>query len=70
MAHPSSPDSRNPSAEELRAEAVYAEERAALYRRKVLLGRGEPRRLAELERVAAGAKSREKAAEARGAVAS
>jgi hypothetical protein len=36
---------------------------AALYRRRVLLGRGEPRRLAELERIAAGATRRATASE-------
>lgn len=50
-------------ADELRALAVHAEGRAALYRRKVLLGRGEPRRLAELERIAAGATKRAKGAD-------
>jgi hypothetical protein len=54
----SDPARREPSPEELRALATHAEGRAALYRRKVLLGRGEPRRLAELERVAAGATHR------------
>jgi hypothetical protein len=49
---------REPSIEELRDEARYAQDRLALYRRKVLLGRGEARRLAELERVAAGAADR------------
>ena len=59
---PSEPARRGSSPEELKAEAVYAEERLTLYRRKMLLGRGEPRRLAELERVAAGATGRAKAA--------
>ena len=49
---------RPPSRRELEAVAVHAKQRAALYHRKVLLGRGEPRRLAELERVAAGAADR------------
>jgi hypothetical protein len=54
------PAPRGRPADELRAIAVHAEGRAALYRRKVLLGRGEPRRLAELERIAAGAARRAK----------
>jgi hypothetical protein len=45
------PRSRGASLEELRAEASHAAQRLALYRRKVLLGRGDPRRLAELERI-------------------
>ena len=44
--------------EELRAEAKHAAQRLALYRRKVLLGQGEPRRLAELERISQGAAAR------------
>lgn len=43
---------------DLRALSRYAGERLALYRRRVYLGRGEPRRLAELERSAAGARDR------------
>jgi len=50
--------SRSPSLRELEAVAAHANQRAALYRRKVLLGRGEPGRLAELERIAAGAANR------------
>jgi hypothetical protein len=50
--------SRGASLEELRAEASHAAQRLALYRRKVLLGRGDPRQLAELERVSAGAADR------------
>ena len=61
------PAPRGPSADELRALAVHAEGRAALYRRKVLLGRGQPHRLAELERVAAGATRRAQAADERDA---
>lgn len=38
--------------------ARYAKDRVTLYRRKLFAGRGEPRRLAELERVAAGAAER------------
>jgi hypothetical protein len=52
------------SLEELRAEAEYAGQRLALYRRKVLLGRGDPRRLAELERISTGAAARLKRAQA------
>lgn len=64
---PFGPDPRNPSVDELRAMAAHAEQRSALYRRKVLLGRGEPRRLAELERIAAGATGRVERARERGA---
>ena len=39
---------RGASLEELRAEAKHAAQRVALYRRKVLLGRGDVRELAEL----------------------
>lgn len=63
---PLEPAPRERPADELRAIAVHAEGRAALYRRKFLLGRGEPRRLAELERVAAGAARRAKDAARRG----
>ena len=43
---------------ELKAEAGYAAERLALYRRRVLMGKGDPRILAERERAAAGAAER------------
>ncbi|MEP6954298.1 MAG: hypothetical protein ABI950_09590 [Solirubrobacteraceae bacterium] len=43
---------------ELKAEATYAAERLALYRRRMLMGKGEPRVLAERERAAAGAADR------------
>ena len=43
---------------ELKAEAVYAAERLALYRRRMLMGKGEPRILAERERAATGAADR------------
>ncbi len=56
---------REPSLPELRAAAADAERRLALYRRRVYLGRGEPGRLAELERIAAGAASRVRAASER-----
>lgn len=50
--------SNEPSLAELKAEATHARQRATLYRRKVLMGDGEPRRLAELERIADGASGR------------
>ena len=56
--------SRGASLEELRAEAEYAAQRLALYRRKVLLGRGDTRRLDELERISTGAADRLKRAQA------
>ena len=43
---------------ELKAEARYAAERLALYRRRMLMGKGEPRVLAERERAASGAADR------------
>lgn len=49
---------REESLDELEALAAHADQRLALYRRKVFLGRGEPRRLAELERMSAGATGR------------
>lgn len=49
---------REPKLAELQALADHATQRLALYRRKILLGRGEPRRLAELERTAKGAADR------------
>jgi len=54
------------SLEELRAQADHAAQRLMLYRRKVLLGRGDLRRQAELERISTGAASRVKRAEAGG----
>jgi hypothetical protein len=56
---------REPSVAELRALSQHATQRVALYRRKMYTGRGDPRRLAELERVAAGAVGRLKRAEGR-----
>jgi hypothetical protein len=47
-----------PSVEELRALADHAEQRLALYRRRTYVGRGDPQRLAELERIAEGAGAR------------
>ena len=49
---------REPTLADLEAVAAHAKRRAALYRRKTLLGRGDPRRLAELDRAAAGAAGR------------
>jgi hypothetical protein len=42
----------------LKAEATYAAERLALYRRRILMGRGDPRTLAERERAAESAAER------------
>jgi hypothetical protein len=53
------------SLEELGAEANHAAQRVALYRRKVLLGRGDPRQLAELERISTGTVERLKRARER-----
>jgi hypothetical protein len=55
---------REPSLAELQALASHAAQRAALYRRRVLLGRGEPRRLAEFERREQGAAGRLRRAKA------
>ena len=54
-----------PSIADLRAEAAHASQRLALYRRRILLGRGDPVRLAELQRVADGADQRLRRALAR-----
>jgi hypothetical protein len=51
-------EARDPSLAELRAAAEHAALRVALYRRRTYLGRGEPQRLAELERIAKGAADR------------
>lgn len=56
---------REPSIAELRAEADYTRERVTLYRRKLYAGGGDLRRLAELEREAAGAAGRLARAQAR-----
>ena len=61
MKHARSPSPRSPEARsvtELRALADHADQRLALYRRRMYLGRGDPRRLAELQRVAEGAHDR------------
>jgi hypothetical protein len=47
-----------PSVSELRALAEHANRRVALERRRIYLGRGDARQLAELERIAAGATDR------------
>jgi hypothetical protein len=60
---------REPSLDELQALASYAAQRLALYKRRVLLGRGELTRLAELERISAGAAARLRRARDRAAVA-
>ena len=52
------PGGREPSIDELSRLAQHAQQRVALYRRRVLTGRGDPRALAELERVSAGAAGR------------
>jgi hypothetical protein len=54
---------RPTSVADLRRLSDHAEQRLALYRRKTLLGRGEPRRLAKLEREASGAADRLRRAE-------
>jgi hypothetical protein len=59
------PGDREPSLAELRALSEHASRRVALYRRKMYTGRGEPLRLAELERIASGAADRLKRAEGR-----
>ena len=46
---------KEPSVAEILALSDHAAERVILYRRRVYLGRGDPRHLAELERVAKGA---------------
>jgi hypothetical protein len=56
---------REPSIVELTAEATHAAGRVALYERKLYAGRGEPRRLVELQREAAGAAERLALARAR-----
>jgi hypothetical protein len=54
-----------PSLKELGAEARYAADRLALYRRKIFAGQGRTARLEELERVAAGSEKRLRVAVAR-----
>ncbi len=57
-------DSREPSVAELQALSDHADQRVSLYRRRMYLGRGDPRRLAELERIAKGAADRLRRAQA------
>jgi hypothetical protein len=61
----SSRDRRESSLPELRAEARYAADRLSIYRQRMYGGRGDLRRLAELERVAEGAAGRLRRAEER-----
>jgi len=56
---------REPALEQLRAEADHAAARLALYRRKVLLGRGDQRVLASRQRTFDGATARLRRAEQR-----
>ena len=49
---------------DLEAVASHAQQQLALYRRRMYLGKGEPRRLAELEREAEGAAARVRRARA------
>src|SRR4051812_11163010 len=58
---------REPSLEELRAEAVHASQRLALYRRNILLGRGDDRVLASRQRISDGARDRLRRAQQRAA---
>jgi hypothetical protein len=51
-----------PKISELEAVSKHADQRAALERRRANLGRGNPTKLAELERIAAGAANRLRAA--------
>ena len=57
--------SREPALAELRALSEHAALRLALYRRRVYVGRGDPDRLREYERIAHGAAERLRRAEAR-----
>lgn len=58
---------REPNIVELTAEARHTADRVALYERKLYAGRGEARRLVELQREAAGAAERLALARARAA---
>ena len=49
---------RDNAVRDLEAVASHAQQQLALYRRRMYLGKGEPRRLAELEREAEGAAAR------------
>lgn len=55
---PDATPSREPSIAELQAAADHARQRLALYRRRIYVGGGNLRRLAELEREADGAAAR------------
>jgi hypothetical protein len=57
---------REPSLAELKALADHAGRRVMLYRRRTYVGRGDPDRLAELERIAKGATARLRRARDRG----
>src|SRR4051794_18186751 len=56
---------RETSLEELRAQTVHASQRLALYRRKILLGRGDDRVLASRQRISDGARDRLRRAQER-----
>lgn len=58
---------REPNLLELSAEASHTASRVALYQQKLYAGRGDARRLAELQREAAGAAERLALAQARAA---
>ncbi len=58
---------REPSMVELSAEASHTASRVALYQQKLYAGRGDERRLAELQREATGAAERLALARARAA---
>ena len=49
---------KQPTVNELRELAEHAARRVSVYRRRVYLGRGDARELAELERIADGAAAR------------
>ena len=53
-----------PSLAELQALSEHASHRVALYRRRTYVGQGDPKRLAELERLAQGVAERLRAARA------
>lgn len=55
-----------PSLAELQALSEHAAHRVALYRRRTYVGQGDPKHLAELERIAQGAAERLRAARAAG----
>jgi hypothetical protein len=56
-----------PTIAQLKAEADYTRSRVDLYTQKIYAGRGEQRRLAELQRVAEGAEQRLRRAQDRAA---